>query len=246
MVAWRRNRHQTGPPPDWRASYQLRLAVSDTICAVWAVTGTQLIWFGFDSSRLVRSSANLALNYTAFSVLIALLWVASLSWFGSHDPRTIGTETTEYKTVVDASLRLFGGVAIAAFLLRLDLARGYFLLALPFGLLAILSSRWMWRQWLRVQRREGSFSFSVLVVGSASSVAPLARELARHPEAGYVVAGVCVPTRHAAGQLAGLGVPVWTGLDDLPALIRDIGVDTVAITSSDHLPPERVRQLSWS
>jgi hypothetical protein len=59
----------------------------------------------------------------------------------------IGTEATEYKRVVDASLHLFGGVAIVAVLLHLDLARGYFLTAMPQGLgsqvFSTYDSQWM-------------------------------------------------------------------------------------------------------
>ncbi|MCU1570005.1 MAG: sugar transferase [Naasia sp.] len=224
-----------------------RLRITDVLAVIWAVIGTEFIWFGFDAGQAaVDGTTRLAVNYTFVSILIACLWLAALKWSGTRDHRVIGTEFTEYRRVVRASFSVFGAIAIGAYLLEIDLARGYFLTALPLGLIVIFASRWMWRQWLRVQRRSGGYSFNVLIVGSAVSAAHLATELARQPDAGYRVVGACIPNASPSAVLAGSAVPVWSDLDDIVSIVAESGADTVAITSSDELPPYRVRQLSWS
>jgi exopolysaccharide biosynthesis polyprenyl glycosylphosphotransferase len=146
---------------------------------------------------------------------------------------------------VDATVRLFGVVAIVAFLFQLDLARGYIILAFPTGLFALLASRWMCRQWLIAQRLRGRFSSRVLLVGSRVSVTAIARDLARAPGAGYLVVGACIPG-DAIGEYLNGHIPVSSNLDELQTAMGATRADTVVVTSSDSLPPERIRELSWS
>ncbi|WP_245884871.1 sugar transferase [Glaciihabitans tibetensis] len=221
--------------------------MTDFVVIVWAVIGTQIAWFGTLSSELNvgQYTGGFGLNYTLISVVLIISWSAILAMFGTRDSRVIGTGTNEYKRLVDATVRLFGIVAIIAFLFQLDLARGYIVMALPIGSLALLASRWMWRQWLSAQRARGLYSSRVLLVGSRVSVTAIARELLRLPEAGYLVVGACVPG-DAIGEYLYGRIPVSGNLDQLQSAMEASGADTVVVTSSDELPPERIRQLSWS
>jgi exopolysaccharide biosynthesis polyprenyl glycosylphosphotransferase len=231
----------------WSRAFARRLAITDFLVIAWAVIGTQIAWFGTLDSELNVSEyrGGFGLSYTAVSVLMILAWVTILAVFGTRDSRIIGTGTNEYKRVVDATVRLFGIVAIIAFLSQLSLARGYIVMAFPVGLLALLASRWMWRQWLSAQRLNGRYSSRVLLVGSRVSVTAIARDLNRLPEAGYLVVGACIPG-DVIGEYLGNHIPVSTNLDQLQGAMEATGADTVVVTSSDELSPERIRQLSWS
>ncbi|MGL1489024.1 hypothetical protein ACSTJG_24605, partial [Vibrio parahaemolyticus] len=90
-----------------------------------------------------------------------------------------GTGSQEYIRIVDSSFRLFGTIAIIAFLTQIDIARGYLLISLPVGILVLVFTRWLWRKWLVVQRSRGKYSAHVLLVGSLPSVTQVAREFAR-------------------------------------------------------------------
>ena len=46
---------------------------------------------------------------------------------------------------------MFGVVAIASYLFKLDLPRSYLLIMMPAGLVALLASRFGWRRWLHRQ-----------------------------------------------------------------------------------------------
>ena len=172
--------------PDWARMYATRLVVTDFIVIAWAVIGTQIAWFGTLDAELNLSEyrGGFALNYSLVSIILIAAWTVFLAIFGTRDARVIGTGTNEYKRVVDATVRLFGIVAIFAFLFQLSLARGYIIVALPVGTLALLASRWIWRQWLSAQRARGQYSSRVLLVGSRISVTSIARELSRAPQAG--------------------------------------------------------------
>jgi exopolysaccharide biosynthesis polyprenyl glycosylphosphotransferase len=232
---------------DWSRSFGIRLAITDLVVIAWAVIGTQIAWFGTLDAELNMSEyrGGFGLNYTLVSMALILTWTVILTGFGTRDSRFIGSGNNEYRRVVDATVRLFGVVAIVAFLFQLDLARGYIILSFPTGLVALLASRWMWRQWLIAQRLQGRLSSRVLLVGSRVSVSAIARDLARAPGSGYLVVGACIPG-DAIGEYLHGRIPVSTNLDELQIAMEATGADTLVVTSSDELPPERIRELSWA
>jgi len=237
------------PPFDrWRRRYARKLWISDLIVLTWVVFGTQILWFGLGNADVtIRHDSRLSeFSYWFFSAGLIVVWMAALSWIDSRADRVIGIGSTEYTRVGDASLRVFGSVAILAFLLRVDVARGYLLLALPVGVLLLGLTRWLWRQWLVAQRQMGNYCAKVLLVGSRRSVAHLARELGRTPTAGYRVVGACVPSGRIAEVIEGTDIPIMGSVDAIELAIATTGADTVAVTSTDDLPADKVKQISWS
>jgi len=233
---------------EWSTLYRRRLILTDLIVIVWAVVGTQMLWFhSFDSSlNLGNYRGEFALSYSLVSLILIVVWFVALALFGTREPRAIGSGSTEYKLVVDATIRFFGVVAIVAYLLKIDLARGYLIVALPVGLVALLVSRWLWRQWLSAQRGRGLYSSRVILVGTRSTVSSIARDLIRQPSAGYIVVGACVPGDAAGGNLLDSDIPIFDNLDEIQGIMADMAADTVVVTSSDSLTAERIRELSWS
>ena len=232
---------------DWRDIYAARLAITDLLVLIWVVFGVQIAWFGFDTADFSfrGSASDLVVSYSAVSVLVIVGWLVVLQLFGTRQSRVLGTGPDEYKLITNASLRLFGLVAIAAFLLHIDVARGYILLAFPFGTAVLLFSRWMWRQWLCAKRLDGDFVSRVLLVGSQASALHLAKELGRQPAAGYLVVGAWIPGGLDNRNLPDTTIPAFGGVDKLQAAMVAVNADTVIVTSSDELPPARIRELSW-
>jgi exopolysaccharide biosynthesis polyprenyl glycosylphosphotransferase len=236
------------PVFDWRRAYARRLFITDLLVLVWVIFGVQIVWFGFSAAALPLSEDknDLAISYTGISVIILIAWLIAIQVYGTRGHRVIGTGSQEYRLVADATLRLFGLVAILAFLLQIDLARGYILIAFPVGLGVLLFTRWMWRQWLAVKRVQGAFTSTVLLVGSEESVVHIARELNSRPYVGYRVIGACIPTSLVGDVLPGTEIPVFGNIDKVVRALAASGADTVIITSADELSPQRVRELSWS
>lgn len=233
---------------NWRRRYARRIWFSDLLVLMLVVFGTQVVWFGrLNAEVAMRDDAPLAeVSYWVFSVILVTAWMGALALVDSRSERVIGMGTTEYVRVVDASLRLFGIIAIVAFLARVDVARGFLLLSLPFGILCLASERWLWRQWLVAKRRRGDYSAQVLLVGSRRSVELIARELSRMPAAGYRVIGACVPSPRPGSTLEGSSIPIVGDIDRVQLAVKTTGADTVAITSADELSGDRVKHISWS
>jgi len=232
---------------DWRRRYARALRITDFLIIVCVVFGTQLGWLGFHKQIAMPVSAWPGVtSYTALSILIVLLWLLALAVADTRSDRVIGVGSEEYQRVFNSSVMLFGLIAIAAFLLKVEASRGYLLITLPVGVGLLLLSRYLWRVWLRGKRKKGEYSARVLLVGSESSVQHTADELRRTKGAGYVVAGACIPARQASNSLGDSGIPVMGGVSSVESALKLTGADTVVITSTDQLGPQRVKQISWA
>ena len=111
-----------------------------------------------------------------------------------QDPhRIIGRGIEEYRRAVQASLWTFGAIAIAELLFKLDIARGYLAVALPMGILGLVLTRWLGREYLARKRVDRRYQTAVLAVGKSDAVASLANELTRNPRDGYQIVGACIP-----------------------------------------------------
>ncbi|MCW4384757.1 sugar transferase [Salinibacterium sp. SYSU T00001] len=228
----------------WAQRFATRLALSDLFVVLIAVFGSQLVWVHVHSFMSGDpASTNAAQPFASvYSLAVSLAWLLLLTVSGSRDRRIVGVGAMEYRRVAQASFATFGGLAIVVYLFDLQLARGYFLIALPVGLLALTLVRWSWRTWLRAKRREGDYSTRALLVGSPESVRHTVNELARMPEAGYAVLGACLPLERRHDDA---GVPVVGSFETVFEALRSSGADTVIVTSSDELSAERIRRLSW-
>lgn len=232
----------------WSAEFARRLMITDVLVLIWVVFGVQIEWFGLDSavvSSTVRNVNDLAIGYTTVSVILIVAWMIMLHVFGTRDYRVIGGGSAEYRQIASSAMYLFGLIAIVGYLFKIDLARGYILIAFPLGIVVLIFSRWIWRQWLSAKREQGLYCARVLVVGSLPTASHIARELARHPEEGYLVVGACVPDGQAGTTLAGTSVPVAGDIGEALSVLDEVGADTVAITSSGELGPSGIRQLGW-
>lgn len=243
----------TGPievraPDRWRDRYARRLWATDLVALVWVVYGTQIAWFGLGNAEVtMREDSRINdLSYWIFSAILIVAWMTALTLADSRDYRVLGTGPTEYARLAHASFSLFGAVAIIAFLIRADVARGFLLISLPLGIVVLVLERWLWRQWLTAKRSSGEYSARVLLVGSRDSVSQIARELQRNPNAGYVVVGACVPSGAIAETIAGTQIPIMGSVNSVERAIAVTGADTVAVTSTDELPPDKVKEISWA
>lgn len=223
-----------------------RIAFTDFLVIAWAVLGAQFVRFGSEPVEAMRSdgvAASLALKYTALSAVLIGTWVIMLRVHGAYDRRLLGHGPEEYKAVATASLRLFAVVAVASYVLRLDLARGYVAMAMPAGMIGLLVTRRLWRKWLTLHRTQGLMSSSVLVVGDREHLVGLIRVLDSVPEAGYrVVAACCGDARK--GYIG--TIPVLGDESEAAEIARRTGVNTVACTSSSSFDAGGLRRLGWA
>lgn len=112
--------------PAWQHRYARRLLATDVVSVVLAVGLAQWLRFGgLDAGSLGD------FDYTAVSIVLFALWMCALSINHSRSPRVVGSGVEEYRRVWLATLTVFGGVAILSMLFKLEIARGYLMIALP-------------------------------------------------------------------------------------------------------------------
>lgn len=230
----------------WTAGYRRRLVVTDVVIIVAVVLVSQMLRFSGANPLAVTWSDDL--SYWTISALLAGGWIVSLALHSAWDPKSLGVGPTEFRRVATATCAVISCTAIVSFLTRLSLARGYLAIAFPLGLVGLLAGRWVWRMLLAEHRRAGSHLNSVLVIGGAISAPALAERLRARPEAGYRVAGLCVPGGSVASASppdADSAFPVVGGIDDVLEAIKVSGADTVAVAASEIFGPDRIRRLAW-
>lgn len=231
----------------WRRRYARFLRLTDFGLLLAVVYGTQLVALGWNEN-VARSSPFMEFGvwpYSIVSAVIVVVWMIALALNDTRSDRVVGVGSLEYKRIFDASVMLFGIIAIVAFLARIEIARSYLLITFPLGVAVLIFERWLWRRWLGAKRGRGEYAARVLLVGTGESAARTARELQRHIGAGYRVVGACVSSRpEDADPLR--DVPVVDGLDDVVPTMSTVGADTVVITSADELGPTRVKDISWA
>lgn len=226
----------------WYQAYRRALLVTDVVAMTLAVV----------ISGLARQhgviidpdpSAGTA-PYLALGALVVVGWAAMLSYTRSRDIRVLGSGPAEYQRVFGGTWRFFAAVAVAAFVLRYEPARGYIAIAAPVGLGGLLLSRYLLRQWLHRRRAEGQCVATVLAIGHRSQIAELVADLNLRPDSGYRVVGACVPVAEVEGDDI-LGVPVLGDLFGAAAVAENVRVDAVAVAGSDALSADVVRRLGW-
>jgi exopolysaccharide biosynthesis polyprenyl glycosylphosphotransferase len=160
-----------------------------------------------------------------------------------YEARFVGLGSDEFRRIFNAGLGLTAAVAIAAYLTKSDIARGYVVIALPCATVFDLGARYALRKRLHRRRRAGRCVYRTIVVGHPAAVTDLVNELRREAYHGLSVVGACLTERRVMAEVG--GVPVCGGLDRLTAAVADLKADTVAVVASRELNGLRLRELAW-
>ena len=232
----------------WQSTYARWLALSDLIAVVTAVGIAQWIRFGSAPSGgalpLLRN-----ITYLEVSAAIVIGWMAALTINGARSTRVIGSGVEEYRRVWWATISVFGAVAIISMLFKLELARGYLMVALPLGVLVLLASRWLARRVVvRLRKQHGRCVTRLLVVGSPQAVRDLTLGLSREPWSGYDIVGACIPGQYSRDGIGipGFGtVPVLGNEESVARAVVASGSHAVAVAATEQFHGTGLRELSW-
>ncbi|MCV7057138.1 sugar transferase [Mycolicibacterium gilvum] len=232
--------------PTWQRGYARRLLGIDFVGVLLSVGLAQWLRFG---GLGVEVSTFQAVDYAVVSLIIAAVWMAALSINNSRSTRVIGSGAEEYRRVWMATLTVFGGVAIVSMLFKLEIARGYLMIALPAGLLVLGLFRWLARQAVvRARSKHGRCITRVLVVGSPSAVRDLATSLGRDAGSEYEVVGACTPgpIRRSSIEIPGFGeIPTFGDESNVVGAVTATNSHAVAVTATERLNGRGIRDLSW-
>ena len=246
--------HPRSSERTWARQYRARLFITDTAIILASTLCAMFLRFGLDDTG--TRIAGFRTDYFTLSMLIAVTWMFALAVNHSRDPRVVGVGVAEYKRVVNASALTFGLLAIVFLVAKVDIARGYFVLALPLGVVGVLFSRWLWRQWLIRQRMFDHYLSRALVVGGFSDVDYVVRQIHNKSGAAYHVVGAALDTgkRKGAKKDAAMKkriaapdreVPVVSDLEGVAEAAARLGVDTVIVAGQSLTGGDFVRTLAW-
>ncbi|GAY16500.1 polyprenyl glycosylphosphotransferase [Mycobacterium sp. shizuoka-1] len=219
--------------------------VADLIAVVAAISLAQWLRFGAlpPTEAPFKNS-----NYFVVSTIIAVSWTLALSINRSRSPRVIGSGAEEYRRVWLATLSVFGTVAILSMLFKLEIARGYLMIALPAGITLLILFRWLGRQMVvRARRKYGRCITRVLVVGSERAVCDLTRSLARDSSE-YEVVGACIPGPRSRTEITVPGIGSIASFGDESNVVGAVTATkshAVAVTATERLDGRGFRDLSW-
>jgi exopolysaccharide biosynthesis polyprenyl glycosylphosphotransferase len=227
----------------WANGYRARLRATDAAIVTLAVAAAFAARFA-SAPGSIASPAGARLG--AISLLVAAVWVASLSGCRSRDRRVVGVGAAEYKRVMQATTTTFGMLAIAFLVLGAHEAVVFFTLSFPAGFVALLLSRWLWRQWLTRQRAFGHSLSRVIVVGQRRDVEKVVEQISSGSSAAYAVVGAVVDERELRTTQRSLGeTTVYPGLARVAEVARTLGVDGVVVAGQPRDDGDFIHDLAW-
>lgn len=239
---------QKVPEAAWPHKYARLLSATDLVGVILAVGIAQWLRFG---ATPVGAPLALArhVTYLEVSIVIAILWMTALAINHARSPRVIGSGVEEYRRVWWATIATFGTVGIVSMLFKLEIARGYLMIALPIGILLLFLSRWIVRRIVvHARRNYGKCITRLLVVGSSRAVRDLTVALSREPWSGYDVVGACVTGTLPRSdiKIPGFGtVPILGDESAVSQAIATTGSHAVAVAASEQFHGKGIRDLSW-
>ena len=219
----------------WTSTYLRTAALLDCLCALAA--GLIALEFRFDAPGGVPA------GYFAFTAAMPFLWLGSVGLAGGYDPRFIGVGSDEFRKVINAAVSLTAGIAIVSYVAKLDLARGYVVVALPCTAAFDLAARYRLRKWLHRRRRSGQAMRRTVAVGHAAPVEDLVALLRRDSHHGLSVVAACVAGAQHQDEVA--DIPICGGLDSVASVVDRFNADTVAVLACPEMDGTRLRELAW-
>jgi len=223
----------------WQSRYVRGVVLADAICALVAAVGGYTLRFGPNS---------LNPQHVPFWVVVALplTWVGAMLVARSYEQRFLWIGAEEFRRVFFAAMLMLAAVGTVSWALKLDLARGFVIIALPLATIATLLIRYVLRSWLHRARARGLYTQTAVLVGHRNGVAALRAQIEREKYHGYRVIGCLLPGgQHLQAESLFDGVPVLGGLDDVTAVVHRLEVDTVAVLPCPELDGPRLRRLGW-
>jgi exopolysaccharide biosynthesis polyprenyl glycosylphosphotransferase len=224
------------PASGWMSRYIAVAVCVDVLCALVGGTVAYVIRY--------HARAEPPAEYVGLTAILPVLWWISVWLVGGYDERIIGAGAEEFHRIMRAGLSLTACIAIVSYADKLDLARGYVVLALPCTTALDLLARYAMRKRLHALRRLGGCTVRAVAVGPAWAIAELTTLLSRDNSHGLSVVAACLPDSDEHSQIA--GIPVCGDIGSVTATVESFRADTVAVVNCAEMDGARLQELAWA
>jgi exopolysaccharide biosynthesis polyprenyl glycosylphosphotransferase len=234
-------REDAGARRAWRTAYVRRIAIGDFLSALVAAVVGYLVRFAPEGDAFTQPHA------ARWGILLLpVLWVGVIMAARSYEERFLWVGPDEFQRVFFAAVLQLAAVGTLSWAFRLELARGFVVVALPLAALLTLANRYGQRQRVHRRRAAGEFMQTAIIVGHRNGVVALHEQIEREAYHGYRVIGCCLPPAGQGEQSTDFhGLPVLGTLDEVVDVVRRFEVDTVAVLPSEELDGPALRRLGW-
>jgi exopolysaccharide biosynthesis polyprenyl glycosylphosphotransferase len=222
----------------WKNRYRAMAALTDAVCALLA----GMLAFEIRYHARVEPPP----EYLAITGALPPVWLMSVALAGGYDSRWVASGVEEFRRILHAGVTLTACVAVLSYSAKLDLARGYVLIALGLVTVFDLLSRLALRRRLYWHRRLGNCMQRTVVVGPSSAVAELITILQADSSHGLQVVAACLAGENSQVPDQIGGVPVLAGVDSVTVAVDGMLADTVAVVNCAELDRTRLRELAWT
>ncbi len=183
--------------------------------------------------------------YISLSVALPILWVLFLAVNRAYEPRLFGVGWEEFRRVLSGGFMLTAAVAITAYSIKVEVARGYVIMALPLATALDLVGRYRLRKRLHSLRWRGKCMRRVVVLGHRGAVGDLVRLLHEKRYHGMDIVAACLPGAPdiVSGDVE--GVPVLGDFTNAAHVVEAVGADSVAVLACPEMDGLALRRLAW-
>ncbi|MFC4910993.1 sugar transferase [Actinomadura gamaensis] len=220
----------------WTRGYQ-RAAVALDALAMLLAGGVAF------AARFPGFPDRMTLPYAVFSLALPLFWLVALALCRAYQPRYTGVGYEEFHRVLRAGFLMIASVAMVSYALKIEVARGYVVLALPLGVFLCLVARYRLRKRLHARRWKGDCMRRVVAVGHRAALSDLIRLLRQKRYHGMDVVAVCLPPNDRGGPVA--KVPVAGDFAQVAQVVERLGADSVAVLACPEMDGVALRRLAW-
>ena len=211
--------------------------VADAVAVSTALFTASIVRF-----ELMAGAPAAGVDYTAVVVVSTPVWLMLFWLYGLYEPRQVLGPVNEFKQVFHGVVAGTVVIFIADSVLKLDLARGWALLAMGGGLVFVGGERLAVRKVLHFLRRRGGDPTRAIVVGTNHEAETVARMLGREGWLGYRILGFVDDGPDVPESVA--DHPVLGNTSDLRALIADKRA-TLVLIAATALDARQINRLLW-
>jgi exopolysaccharide biosynthesis polyprenyl glycosylphosphotransferase len=177
---------------------------------------------------------------------LLVTWLVFLSIFKSRDPKIVGSDFSEYRRVLNATLSVLGFLAFISLYFKVDVSRLYVSEVLLIGLVALLVSRRLGRNWLNKQRNQGNFTRRVAIYGPTSELALELQKYSSHKESEFEPVMTIEDNDLLVLKYLHSDKTRTVDLEHLPEVLAEENIEILQVVGSGPSSAQMHKKLYWA